>query len=88
MLANCAYIGGAVDECEFDACEVLPEEPAPLELLERDGGERTFELDAWARFDLPSEDYYDLEAYPEGEANGVAASSWPSWPGSFSFVSR
>lgn len=66
MLANCAYIGGAVDECEFDACEVLPEEPAPLELLERDGGERTFELDAWARFDLPSEDYYDLEAYPEG----------------------
>ena len=66
MLANCAYIGGAVDECEFDACEVLPEEPAPLDLLERDGGERTFELDAWARFDLPSEDYYDLEAYPEG----------------------
>ena len=41
-------------------------QPAPLDLLERDGGERTFELDAWARFDLPSEDYYDLEAYPEG----------------------
>ena len=36
MLANCAYIGGAVDECEFDACEVLPEEPAPLDLRERD----------------------------------------------------
>ena len=29
-----------------------------------------------------------LEAYPEGEANGVTASSWPSWPGSFSFISR
>lgn len=26
-----------------------------------------------------------LESYPEGEANGVRASSWPSWPGSFDF---
>ena len=66
MLANCAYIGGAPDECEFDACEVLPEEPTPTAFLERDGVERPFELDSWARFDLPSEDYYDLESYPEG----------------------
>ena len=66
MLANCAYIGGAADECEFDACEVLPEEPAPLALMERDSSEREFELDSWARLDLPSEDYYDLEEYPEG----------------------
>ncbi|AXV07100.1 hypothetical protein DVS28_a2419 [Euzebya pacifica] len=41
-----------------------------------DGGRVVFEIEP------------GLEAYPEGEANGVAASSWPSWPGSFSFVSR
>ena len=23
LLANCAYLGGAPEECEFDACEVL-----------------------------------------------------------------
>lgn len=25
------------------------------------------------------------ESYPEGEANGATAASWPSWPGSFDF---
>ena len=57
MLANCAYLGGALEECSFDACEVLPEEPVPQSVLDRDTHERGFELDAWARFDLPSEDY-------------------------------
>ena len=36
MLANCAYLGGALEECDFDACEVLPEEPVPQAVLDRD----------------------------------------------------
>ncbi|KAH8073030.1 ERO1-like protein [Aureococcus anophagefferens] len=73
MLANCAYIGGAVDECEFGSVRVLPRPRAGP--ARRDGGERTFELDAWARFDLPSEDYYDLEAYPEATRPTTGATS-------------
>ena len=76
LLANCAYLGGAPEECEFDACEVLPVDPVPLHLMERDRKERGFELDAWARFDLPSEDYYDLEEYPEGYTGYDGTSVW------------
>ena len=76
LLANCAYIGGPPDECEFDACEVLPVEPVPKKLMERDMEERGFELDAWARFDLASEDYYNLEEYPEGYTGYDGSSVW------------
>ena len=76
MLANCAYLKDQLDECEFDACEVLPEEPAPLRLFARDLDEREFDLDAWARLDLPSEDYYDLEAYPEGYTGYDGSHVW------------
>ena len=31
-----------------------------------DAKEHYFELDGWARFDMPTEDYYDLEQFPEG----------------------
>ena len=44
--------------------------------MERDRKERGFELDAWARFDLPSEDYYDLEEYPEGYTGYDGSSVW------------
>jgi len=76
LLANCAYLGGELQECEFDACEVLPAEPVPTALMERDETERGFELDSWARFDLPSEDYYDLEEYPEGYTGYDGAHVW------------
>ena len=79
LLANCAYIGGPPDECEFDACEVLPVEPVPKKLMERDMEERGFELDAWARFDLASEDYYNLEEYPEGYTGYDGEASHRIW---------
>lgn len=31
-----------------------------------DASESDFELDGWARWDMPSEDYYDIAAFPEG----------------------
>lgn len=65
MLAGCAYIDEELEECDMDSCEILPIEPTPDALLARDASERTFELDSWARMDVPSADYYDLVAYPE-----------------------
>lgn len=76
MLANCAYLKDGLDECEFDACEVLPEEPAPERLYGRDLDEREFNLDSWARMDPPSEDYYNLESYPEGYTGYDGAHVW------------
>lgn len=66
MLAGCAYLDEQPEECDFDTCEILPMEPTPRALLERDLAERSFELDSWARMDVPSDDYYDLVDYPEG----------------------
>jgi len=65
MLANCAYLDDPPEECEFDACEIVPVEPPPAALQTRDASEMRFELDAWARTDPPSSDYYDLNEYPE-----------------------
>lgn len=66
MLAGCSYIDEQPDECEMDSCEILPLEPVPEALYLRDSRERRFELDTWARMDMPSADYYDLTEYPEG----------------------
>lgn len=38
----------------------------PERLRVTDLGEHEFELDGWARWDMPSEDYYDTEEFPEG----------------------
>lgn len=76
MLANCAYLDGVPDECEFDECEILPVEPAPDALLERDAREQAFELDAWARMDPPSMDYYDLADYAEGYTGYNGSHVW------------
>lgn len=76
MLAGCAYLDEQPDECEFDTCEILPIEPIPKGLLDRDLTERTFELDSWARMDVPSEDYYDLADYPEGYTGYNGSHVW------------
>jgi ERO1-like protein alpha len=38
--------------------------------------ENTFELDGWARWDMPSEDYYDLNQFPEGYTNFDGSLVW------------
>jgi hypothetical protein len=37
----------------------------PVAIREADLNEHEFELDGWARWDMPSEDYYDTEEFPE-----------------------
>ena len=68
LLANCAYLGGAPKSANSTLviARLVPVDPVPLHLMERDRKERGFELDAWAPSTLPCEDYYDLEEYPEG----------------------
>lgn len=41
-----------------------------------DQEEHDFELDGWARWDMPSEDYYDIEAFPESYTGYDGAMVW------------
>ncbi|KAG8470208.1 hypothetical protein KFE25_008629 [Diacronema lutheri] len=67
MLASCAYLLQDVDECNLQSCECLPcdDEDVPPHLLARDHAEFEFALDGWARWDMPTDTYYDLRQYPE-----------------------
>ena len=38
----------------------------PDKIKVTDASESDFDLDGWARWDMPSEDYYDIAAFPEG----------------------
>ena len=48
----------------------------PPKIQEVDRAEYDFELDGWTRWDMPSEDYYDVEAYPEGYTAYNGAEVW------------
>jgi len=43
----------------------LDEEEIPSDIRSFDYDEHDFQLDGWARWDMPSEDYYDTLQYPE-----------------------
>jgi len=67
LLASCGYTPSRESPCELDACEIEPHESIPPRMVERDEDEYEFELDSWARWDMPSDftEYYDLVANPE-----------------------
>lgn len=67
MLASCEYIPQELFECYSSTCEIYPidEEEIPLDIQSFDKAEHDFQLDGWARWDMPSEDYYDTSQYPE-----------------------
>jgi len=67
MLASCEYIPQELFECYSSTCEIYPidEEEIPLDIQVFDTAEYDFQLDGWARWDMPSEDYYDTSQYPE-----------------------
>lgn len=67
MLASCEYIPQELFECYSETCEIYPvdEEEIPQAIREVDMEEHDFELDGWARWDMPSEDYYDTSEFPE-----------------------
>ena len=63
LLASCSYTPTHEEPCMLDACEIEPTDEVPSRIVERDEDEYEFELDSWARWDMPSDytEYYDLE---------------------------
>ena len=63
FLASLSLLGGGLPR----SCELYPEDdgavPESLKVL--DGQEYGFELDGWVRWDMPTDDYYDLFANNE-----------------------
>ena len=59
LLKGCNYFPQSEDEC-VSTCELYPadEEDIPSAIKKVDALEHEFELDAWVRWDMPSDDYY------------------------------
>jgi len=67
MLGSCEYLPQELFECYSESCEIYPidEDEVPDKIKSTDASEHEFELDGWARWDMPSEDYYDIKQFPE-----------------------
>eukprot|EP00978_Attheya_sp_CCMP212_P006614 scaffold15327_cov58-Attheya_sp.AAC.4 len=78
MLASCEYMPQELFECYSETCEIYPvdEEEIPSRLKEVDDDEHDFELDGWARWDMPSDDYYDMLQFPEGFTGYDGSEVW------------
>ncbi|KAL3944603.1 MAG: hypothetical protein SGBAC_001315 [Bacillariaceae sp.] len=78
ILASCEYMPQELFECYSETCEVYPidDDVIPEDLRTNDYSENEFELDGWARWDMPSNDYYDLEQFPEGYTGYDGSSIW------------
>jgi hypothetical protein len=53
----------SVQKDAFSLLAVCLQVPGPIKAV--DHAEHEFELDGWARWDMPSEDYYDTDEFPE-----------------------
>lgn len=78
MLGSCEYMPQELFECYSQSCEIYPidEEDVPLDIMEVDAKEHDFELDGWARWDMPSEDYYDTDQFPEEYTGYDGSTVW------------
>lgn len=78
MLASCEYVPQELFECYTESCEIYPvdEDEVPSDIIRSDFEEHTFELDGWARWDMPSEDYYDTLLFPEDYTGYDGADVW------------
>ncbi|GAX25878.1 hypothetical protein FisN_6Hh084 [Fistulifera solaris] len=78
ILASCEYMPQELFECYTESCEIYPaeEEEVSSRIREVDRQEHAFDLDGWTRWDMPSDDYYDLEAFPEGYTEYDGSEIW------------
>jgi hypothetical protein len=73
MLGSCEYMPQQTLECYTASCEIYAVESddddetsgVPQYIRSTDAQEYDFELDGWARWDMPTEDYYDTSQFPE-----------------------
>lgn len=87
ILASCEYMPQELFECYSETCEVYPvdDDEVPSNIREIDFQEHDFELDGWARWDMPSNDYYDLEEFPEGYTGYDGSEIWEFIHGKIAF---
>lgn len=78
MLASCEYIPQELFECYTESCEIYPvdDDEVPTDIKSADFNEHEFELDGWARWDMPSDDYYDTSFFPEDYTGYDGAEVW------------
>jgi len=78
MLASCEHMPQELFECYTESCEIYPvdDEEVPSDIKRADFKEHDFELDGWARWDMPSEDYYDTLLFPEDYTGYDGAEVW------------
>ena len=67
MLGSCEYMPQELFECYSESCEIYPvdDEEIPETIKAADSHEHDFDLDGWARWDMPSDDYYSTTQFPE-----------------------
>lgn len=87
ILASCEYMPQELFECYTETCEVYPvdDDDVPTSIRDADFREHEFELDGWARWDMPSNDYYDLEEFPEGYTGYDGSEIWNFIHGKIAF---
>ena len=78
MLASCEYIPQELFECYTESCEIYPvdDDEVPSDIKECDFNQHEFELDGWARWDMPTEDYYDTAQFPEDYTGYDGSDVW------------
>jgi len=78
MLGSCEYMPQELFECYSESCEIYPvdDEEIPEPIKNIDSHEHAFELDGWARWDMPSDDYYSTSQFPEEFTGYDGADVW------------
>jgi len=78
ILASCEYMPQELFECYSETCEVYPvdDDEVPENIRGVDSLEYDFELDGWARWDMPSNDYYDLDEFPDSYTGYDGSEIW------------
>ena len=90
MLASCEYLPQELSECVSESCEVYPvdDSSVPSPVKDLDAGEWSFALDGWARWDMPTDDYYDLLEWSEGWTGYDGSEVWSFIHGKIAFPPR
>jgi len=78
MLASCEYLPQELTECYSETCEIYPidEEDVPEDIRKVDAHEHEFDIDGWGRWDMPTDDYYDILQFPEEYTGYDGADVW------------
>lgn len=78
MLGSCEYLPQELKECYSETCEIYPvdEDQVPESIKAVDCREHDFEIDGWGRWDMPTDDYYDTQDFPEDYTGYDGAEIW------------